>query len=201
MKREIWKPVVGYEGFYEISSMGRLRSVDRIIIDINGRASLLKGKLVVLTHSLDGYLKVLLSKNGKQRSFKIHRLVAMAFIPNPEGKKFVDHINAIRDDNRVENLRWVTAKENSRNPVTVENTRIATTKEFGSGWKIIEARNRNKSVHAEVPVLQLTTNGTVVGRYRSIASASEETGIDRTTIVGALNGRYRHAGGFLWEKE
>lgn len=71
----------------------------------------------------DGYLVVCISKNGKRKDAHVHVLVAQAFIPNPDNKPEVDHINCVRDDNRVENLRWVTRSENARNPITYERVR------------------------------------------------------------------------------
>ena len=201
MKKEIWKPVIGYEGFYEVSSLGRLRSVDRIDVNTEGDKRLLSGKIIKLHKDSHGYLIAVISKNGVHKTVKIHRLVAMAFIPNPDCKRFVDHINTIRDDNRVENLRWVTARENNLNSITRKRMRVAATKDNGSGWKTIESRNKNKSAHAEIPVLQLTMDGDLVKRYRSISSAFEETGIQRATIIGVLKGRFRQAGGFLWKAE
>ena len=112
---EEWRPVVGYEGLYEVSSLGRVCS-------LHGRKGrqryIMKQKLTRY-----GYYEVQLSKDGIQRSILVHILVARAFIPNPENKDQIDHINAIRTDNRVENLRWATSHENHINPITVENYR------------------------------------------------------------------------------
>ena len=73
------------------------------------------GKIKKPTIEKNGYLVILLHKNGKQKGFKLHRLLALAFIPNPENKECIDHINRIRTDNRLENLRWATQLENHQN--------------------------------------------------------------------------------------
>ena len=104
---EEWKKIDGYEN-YSVSSEGRVRN-DKT------------GRILKVTPDKGGYLQVCLSKNGKQKTFNVHRLVAETFIPSPENKSCVDHINTIRDDNRVENLRWATHKENSNNPLTLEH--------------------------------------------------------------------------------
>ena len=110
MEEEVWKPIKDYEGLYEISNLGRVRN-----LNYKGSG---KGKILKNTKDSKGYLIVGLTKNGKRKLFKIHRLVAEAFIPNPENKPCIDHINTIKNDNRVENLRWVTNEENNNNPLT-----------------------------------------------------------------------------------
>ena len=112
MEEEIWKPIKEFEGYYEVSNMGRVRSLN---YKRTGKKKILKN-----IEDYKGYLEVGLTKNGKRKQFKVHRLVAKAFIPNPENKPCIDHINTIKSDNRVENLRWVTYKENSNNEKTLE---------------------------------------------------------------------------------
>ena len=112
MEEEIWKPIKDFEGYYEVSNIGRVRSLNY------KRTG--KGKILKNIEDYKGYLEVGLTKNGKRKQFKVHRLVAEAFIPNPENKPCIDHINTIKSDNRVENLRWVTYKENSNNEKTLE---------------------------------------------------------------------------------
>ena len=112
---EIWKDIVGWEGLYQVSSLGRVRSLDRIVIrTINGN-KFVKGILLKLRKDKDGYMTAHLRDTAKQKNrlAKVHRLVAAAFIENEEGKEQIDHINGIRDDNRVENLRYCTCKENN----------------------------------------------------------------------------------------
>ena len=121
MENEIWKPIKDYEGLYEVSSIGRVRSLGREIIDSKGRKQCFKERILKLQYDRCGYLYVSLRNRDNRKKFKVHRLVAEAFIPNPKNKPCVDHINTIRDDNRVENLRWVTVKENSNNELTRNN--------------------------------------------------------------------------------
>lgn len=107
---EIWKPVKGYERKYEISNFGNIKA-----LNFQGHGF---EKLKKPTLNKEGYFCIMLWKDSKPKLFKIHRLVAEAFIPNIENKPQVDHINTIRTDNRVDNLRWVTNFENSRNEHT-----------------------------------------------------------------------------------
>lgn len=113
---EIWKDVVGYEGYYEVSSYGRVRSVNRYVNTgiLHNDIKLHKGKLLKCNLKRTGYLCVDLSKENKVRTVSVHRLVAMAFIPKPQDKNVVNHINLDKLDNRVGNLEWVTSKENSQ---------------------------------------------------------------------------------------
>ena len=99
--KEIWKPVPGYEGYYEVSNLGRVKS-------------LRSNRLRVLSPNSRKYLGLQLYKDGKANSVHVHRLVAEVFCERLEGKDVVDHINSNKNDNRAENLRWVTQKENVR---------------------------------------------------------------------------------------
>lgn len=114
---EEWKVIADYPN-YMISSKGRVKSLPRFAkgaVKYN-----IKGGLLKQTHSSHGYLIVtLFDNNGVSKWVQVHRLVAKAFLPNPENKPFIDHINTIRDDNRVENLRWATPRENQLNPISV----------------------------------------------------------------------------------
>ena len=108
-----WLPVVGWEGFYEVSYQGEIRSVDRRITHPDGFDRLRRGQLRKTDLRADGYRSVLLSRPGKQKRFQVHRLVAAAFIgPCPEDK-CVMHLDGVRDHNHFKNLAYGTWKENS----------------------------------------------------------------------------------------
>ena len=105
---EIWKDIKGYEGLYQVSNLGRVRSIDRR--DRLGRH--FKGRVLSQCKQRGNYLYVQLQKNGKSKPSKIHRLVAQAFIPNPENKATVNHKYCNKGNNVVENLEWCTNLEN-----------------------------------------------------------------------------------------
>ena len=110
---EQWKPIEGFEGYYEISNQGRIRSSDRVCGTMpKGYDRHLKGQLMKPTDNGNGYLIVHLKKNGRRVSRYIHRLVAEAFLEKPAGCNVVDHIDYNKSNNAAENLQWCTQKEN-----------------------------------------------------------------------------------------
>ena len=115
---EEWRDIKGFEGFYQVSNEGRVKSLDRYVDNFWGTKQFVRERILKGTTDKDGYLMVYLCKDGKSKNRKVHRLVAEAFIPNTENGTSIDHINTLKDDNRVENLRWCTPKENSNNPLT-----------------------------------------------------------------------------------
>lgn len=112
MSIEQWLPITHYEAFYEVSSHGRIRSHDRVIVRSKGSSYLLPGRIMKTRLDRDGYELVTLNDGHKARTFKTHRLVAQEFIPNPEGLPQVDHDDGIRNHNKVGNLAWSTISRN-----------------------------------------------------------------------------------------
>lgn len=113
MEKEIWKPVMikGFEGCYEASSLGQIKSLDRIDSYRSGRFR--KERILKQTEQ-DGYNHLFFSKTGVKRNFAVHRIIAETFLPNIENKPQVNHKNGIRNDNRVVNLEWCTGSENAQ---------------------------------------------------------------------------------------
>lgn len=115
---EEWKPIPGYDGYYEASTLGNIRSVDRVINCPWGKVYPAKGKPKAMCKDRYGYYHACLSKEGKKCYPTVHSLIAKTFIINPDNKKCIDHIDGDKTNNRVDNLRWCTVKENNNNPVT-----------------------------------------------------------------------------------
>lgn len=109
---EEWRPIEGYEELYEVSSYGRVRSLDRYVVDSLGHRKFYKSKVLSPAKDTDGYLKVGLSYNGKCKKCLVHRLAAQAFIPNLDNLPEVNHKDEDKTNNRVDNLEWCTTKYN-----------------------------------------------------------------------------------------
>ena len=116
--QEEWRPVVGFENFYEISSLGRLRGRDRIVEESSGKKRIHYGKILSLGRpNKHGYFIKTLYSDDNHRSCQIHRLVAEAFIPNPMGLEQVNHINGDKGDNNVGNLEWIDRQGNTMHAI------------------------------------------------------------------------------------
>lgn len=111
---EIWADIPGFEGAYQISNTGIIRSLDRKVNCRFGSYAIKKGKILKPSINGEGYYAVTLSKESKRQVRSIHRLLALAFLSNPKGKREVNHINGNKHDNRLENLEWVSSSENRK---------------------------------------------------------------------------------------
>lgn len=182
---------LGFLGFpdYSVDTEGRVFSYPKLT-----RSGV---REMVSSYNKNGYKFVHFRKNGHLKNFMVHRLVALAFIPNPENKPCIDHINTKRDDNRVENLRWVTYKENSNNVLSLM-------KHIGENNAMFNKKRPQsmKDYLSKIwskPVIQYTLNGEYVATYPSAKKASELTHIHKDSIRKCCNGQYTQAGGFNWE--
>ncbi len=196
MEEEIWKPIKGYEDYYEISNFGRVKSKERYVKQGN-HMRYVKERYKKVIKGAYGYPCVSLCKECKSKVIPIHRLLAITFIPNPENKPFIDHINTDIADYRLENLRWVTAKENANNCLTLihcrENLYIPEIAE-----KINATKVARKTKTAPRKVYQYTLSGELIQEYSCANVAEKELGIDSCSIRYACTGKRISAGGFLW---
>lgn len=206
---EIWKDIKGYEGLYQVSNLGRVKSLDReILYLVKGKYNAKRfynGKIVTPFSLKNEYLCVSLhnGKNTKKRT--VHRLVAEAFITNYENKPTVNHKNHIRTDNRVENLEWATypeqcdeiqkerKRENSKNrdysylrsPETVNKIRKAL-----KGHSVSDDTRKKISDKISKLIYQYTLDKVLINVYKSSVKAAKETGLTQAGISQATIGKY-----------
>lgn len=184
---EKWKTIPGYEGKYEASDRGNIRSLNRN-----------KTTIMRLTLTRHNYYMVTLRQNGKNVHRSVHRLIALTWIPNPNNLPEVDHINSIPSDNRLENLRWCTKEENMHNPATIEKRRQAKKRPY-SLTPISEERRAEISQRLSKPIIQMDRRWNFIREYSSIKEASLSTGIHQSTISNCCRGKGRTAGDFRWK--
>lgn len=177
MKKEIWKAVDGYEGWYEVSNCGNVRSVDRMVTYSNGVKHLWKGKILKIRKNRYGYLFCRLCKNSKYKAITVHRLVAQAFLPNPDNLPEINHKDEDKTNNCVVNLEWCTRLYNMR---------------FGTAiQRIVEKLSR--------PILKLDVNTEqIVAEYPSTMEAERQLNISNSNISMCCNGKRKTAGGYKW---
>ena len=176
---EIWKPIKGYEGVYEVSSYGRVRSLARMRIDRMGRRKPIPEKMLKM-HDRKGYDSVTLQDMGRKAIMSVHRLVAMAFIPNPDNLPIINHRDENPKNNQVSNLEWCDISYNTR---------------YGTGVERAQA----KHVYHRKAVEQLTKDGQHVATFKGVKEAARATGADASVIVRVCKGRNETAGGYRWK--
>lgn len=177
---ELWKDIVGYEGRYQVSSFGRVRSVSRIVNRPRGTTRLVESKVLSLQKNKFGYLRILLiDKNHKAKTCSVHRLVALTFIPNPNNLPMVNHKDENKENNSVENLEWCDAAYNTS---------------YGTAIQRRSEKRRRK-----VEMID-KYSGKTLKVFNSVQEASNESGISRQLITDVCMKRPRKytAGGYIW---
>lgn len=208
---EEWRPVVGFEDRYQISNFGNLKSNDYLIHYKNGKTEFRKGR-IRKANIIQGYRVFLMVKETGEKRFQMRaaRMVAMAFIPNPENKPCVDHIDTNKLNDSVTNLRWVTHSENNLNEITRERYRKVglkrvfsdeTRRKIGDFWrgkKLSEERKEKLREQSRI-VLMLSIDGSILKEFKGASYAQKDTGIWSIHIRECCNGKRMTAGGFKWK--
>ena len=173
MNKEIWRDITGYEGYYQVSDQGRVKSLERK----NSYGRTVKERILKPAVKPTGYVEVNLYAGGKQKALTVHRLVCQAFHENPDNKSDVNHINENKTDNRACNLEWCTRKENCNH---------------GS-------RNERVAKAQSKPVAQYAKDGELINVWPSTMEVGRQTGFSQGGISQAANGKYKQAYGYIWK--
>lgn len=168
----IFKDIPGFEGLYQVSSIGVVKNI-------------ITGNLIIPINNGRGYYQLILRKDKKYYLKRVNRLVALAFILNPDNKPHVNHINGIKNDNRVENLEWCTPKENSQH---AKRNGLLKPQPSGSDNK------------RSIPINQYDLNGNFIRKYDGIREAARINNYSMGNIQQCVIGNYKQRYGYKWQK-
>ena len=195
---EIWKPVVGYEGRYEVSDAGNVRSVRRK----NCRGRICGGMTMkAQPNKQTGYLQIGLCMDGVRKVWAVHRLVALAFASNRDGADTVNHKNENKHDNRAENLEWVSLQENLQygthtKRATANKPDMSGERHFNFGKRGVNAVTHKGSVVGEN-----IADPSIVVRFDTAADAARALKLSTGQLSDAINGKSKSCGGYYWRRE
>lgn len=185
---EIWKDIEGYEGIYQVSNLGRVKT----LYFRNNKYIIKKEKILKQHISKQGYLSVGLSdKQGKRKTYRVHRLVAQAFIPNPQKLFCVNHKDENKSNNIITNLEWTTTIENNRYSFNLHQERIK--------YMQTDDANRKRAEKKKKAVIQMNKENKKINVFEGVIDASIKTGFDKSTIANCCRGYYQFAYGYKWK--
>ena len=189
-QQEVWSWIPGYKNLYAVSNEGRVYSTRS--------CRCLNPKL-----SRAGYLRVNFAVGGVMRTFSVHRLVANAFVPNPDGKPTVNHLNEVKTDNRAENLEWATMREQNVYGTRIQRAVANTDWQKRSrkmDYQAIASKHDyfNMQKKQMKPVHQLDMHGSFIAQFPSLAAAARAVGASPGGICSCLKKQRRSADGFRW---
>ena len=178
MQEEVWKDIAGYEGLYQVSNLGRVKSLARKVATGRGWR-IIKETILKQSLSNTGYYRVYLSEHSKLKPYSVHRLVATAFIPNPKNYPFVNHKSEVKTENFVENLEWCDQSYNTTYGTSMER----------------QIETQRKTMSTNKKVLNVDTGK----EYVSISEASRDVGVSITALSNCLNNKTSQSVGYKWK--
>lgn len=193
--KEVWRDVKDYEGYYQVSNKGRVKSLDRKVKGKNNSTITKKSMIRKLQTSHKGYKVVRLQKQGVAKHCQVHRLVLQAFRGNKNNKPQVNHIDCNKTNNDINNLEWATAQENMDHAKTNNLLGEFSKKRLESVMDNLKKAQQSR----RRKVRQMNKKGEVVGEFTSIVEASEMTGTDGSKITMCCRGDRKTSNGFRWE--
>lgn len=170
MKYEIWRDIPNYEGLYQVSDLGRIKSLPK---KRSGKFD--NSELILKSINKDGYIVVNLWKNKKKKTLRVHRLVAKSFIPNPKNLKIINHIDGNRSNNSVNNLEWCTYSRNTQHAYDIG----------------LNKHTKN--------IIQYDLQNKFIKKWGKIKEASLKLQINDAHIIDCCKGRRKTAGGYKWQ--
>ena len=189
----MWKEIPDTDGLYFANPEGQIKSSDRVCpLYLNNRISsyVRKGRVLKQTLNSRGYPCVTIKyRDGSQKVWQSHQLIALTFIPNPENKPQINHIDGVKTNNNVSNLEWCTASENLKHAFALGLNK------GGRPWLGKEGRLHPNSK----PVQAFDINGNLVAEFESIRLASKSLGVSDSHISSCVNGHRKSAGGYVWK--
>lgn len=183
--KEVWKDIKDFEGHYQISNKGQVKSLDRNFVDNLGRKCVKHGKVLKLYEGKAGYYVVDLRKNNKRKMAKVHRLVAQEFIPNPENKEQINHKDGVKTNNILSNLEWSTPSDNLKHAY---DNKLLIPHLLGQ-YGIKHPRHKKVKQIKETKVIKI---------FDGITEAARQTNLSQGNISEVCLGHRKTAGGFIW---
>ena len=181
MRIEIWKDIKGYEGLYQISNHGRVRSLDRVVYQKNKSGGLskhiYKGQILKSRENRNGYYTIGLTKDRYQKHFSVHRLVGEHFLEGRENKNYINHIDCDKSNNHASNLEWCSQSENIQYAYDIGTKRPPHMRRVG----------------------QYDDNGNLISIWESESEAGRALGIQQSNIYKVCRGKRKKTGGFNWK--
>ena len=187
MQNEVWKDIPEYEGYYQVSNFGRVKSLARQRKSGYGSISKVRERIMKSKDDKDGYQLHGLSKDGQTKTFRLHKLVAICFIDNPKPELFnqINHIDGNKLNNKPENLEWCDSSHNQREAIKL-------------GLK--GGKPYNPRIDS-TPIRQFDKKGNFIKRYENLAEACRVNHLSKTAICNCLNKRSKSSGGYIWVYE
>lgn len=174
---EIWKDIKGYEGLYQVSNLGRVKSLERLAKSNNNNYRIVKEKFLKKYEDKDGYIKVSLNKNAKSKAYAVHRLIAESFISNPNNYPCINHKDENKQNNNLENLEWCTVKYNNS---------------YGTRLQKIKQKK-------QIPIEQYDLNGNLIKKWNSAKEVYDKLGYNFSMIRKCCNNKIDKAYNYIWK--